>query len=31
MQSPLMDQAAFARDMEAAYRGMWKIWCEQRQ
>jgi predicted O-linked N-acetylglucosamine transferase (SPINDLY family) len=29
-QSPLMDQAAFARDMEAAYRSMWQIWCEQQ-
>jgi protein O-GlcNAc transferase len=31
VQSPLMDQAAFARDMEAAYRGMWQIWCERQQ
>jgi protein O-GlcNAc transferase len=30
MQSPLMDQAAFARDMEAAYRSMWQIWCERQ-
>jgi predicted O-linked N-acetylglucosamine transferase (SPINDLY family) len=26
--SPLMDGAKFARDMEAAYRNMWKAWCE---
>jgi len=25
--SPVMDYAAFARDMEAAYRGMWQRWC----
>jgi protein O-GlcNAc transferase len=29
IESPLMDQALFARDMEDAYRGMWKIWCAQ--
>ena len=28
--SPLMDQALSARDMADAYRGMWKIWCEQQ-
>ena len=28
--SPLMDQAFSARDMADAYRGMWKIWCEQQ-
>lgn len=27
--SPLMDETGFARKMEAAYRGMWKKWCEQ--
>jgi predicted O-linked N-acetylglucosamine transferase (SPINDLY family) len=27
--SPLMDAPAFARDMEAAYRAMWRTWCEQ--
>jgi protein O-GlcNAc transferase len=26
--SPLMDQAAFARNIEAAYRDMWRKWCE---
>jgi predicted O-linked N-acetylglucosamine transferase (SPINDLY family) len=26
--SPLMDKAAFARDMEDAYRGMWRRFCE---
>ena len=25
--SPLMDGAAFARDIEAAYRQMWRHWC----
>jgi len=25
--SPLMDEARFARDLEAAYRGMWRAWC----
>jgi predicted O-linked N-acetylglucosamine transferase (SPINDLY family) len=25
--SPLMDAERFARDMEAAYRGMWRKWC----
>jgi predicted O-linked N-acetylglucosamine transferase (SPINDLY family) len=27
--SPLMDAPAFARDIEAAYRTMWRTWCEQ--
>jgi len=26
-QSPLMDGAAFARNVEAAYRDMWRTWC----
>ncbi|MGD0462850.1 MAG: tetratricopeptide repeat protein [Tepidisphaeraceae bacterium] len=26
-QSPLMDHRRFARDMEAAYRQMWRQWC----
>ncbi|NIE69127.1 tetratricopeptide repeat protein [Burkholderia sp. Ax-1719] len=26
--SPLMDGARFARNMEAAYRSMWRDWCE---
>jgi protein O-GlcNAc transferase len=25
--SPLMDAPRFARNMEAAYRGMWRTWC----
>jgi protein O-GlcNAc transferase len=28
--SPLMDEARFARDLEAAYRGMWRAWCDGR-
>jgi predicted O-linked N-acetylglucosamine transferase (SPINDLY family) len=26
--SPLMDEPGFARDLEAAYRGIWRKWCE---
>ena len=26
-ESPLMDEVRFARDLEAAYRGMWRAWC----
>jgi len=26
--SPLMDETGFARGVEAAYRGVWKKWCE---
>jgi predicted O-linked N-acetylglucosamine transferase (SPINDLY family) len=29
-QSPLMDAKRFARDMESAYRLVWKKWCESR-
>jgi protein O-GlcNAc transferase len=25
--SPLLDHGQFARDMEGAYRGMWRTWC----
>jgi predicted O-linked N-acetylglucosamine transferase (SPINDLY family) len=25
--SPLMDEPAFARKVEAAYRSMWQAWC----
>ena len=28
--SRIMDFAAFARDIEAAYRAMWRKWCAQR-
>jgi protein O-GlcNAc transferase len=27
--SPLMDASRFARNVEAAYRGMWRRWCEE--
>ncbi len=30
-QSPLMDGARFARNMEVAYRQMWRTWCERKQ
>jgi len=26
--SPIMDEAAFVRDLESAYRTMWRAWCE---
>jgi predicted O-linked N-acetylglucosamine transferase (SPINDLY family) len=26
--SPLMDEQGFARDLEAAYRDIWRKWCE---
>jgi hypothetical protein len=26
----MMDFAAFARDLEAAYRGMWQAWCAKQ-
>ena len=29
--SPLMDAPRFARNVEAAYRGMWRTWCGQRR
>jgi predicted O-linked N-acetylglucosamine transferase (SPINDLY family) len=28
-QSPLMDAPGFARDIESAYRDMWREWCDQ--
>jgi predicted O-linked N-acetylglucosamine transferase (SPINDLY family) len=28
--SPIMDEAGFTRDLEAAYRRMWQKWCEGR-
>jgi predicted O-linked N-acetylglucosamine transferase (SPINDLY family) len=27
-QSPLMDEKGFVRDLETAYRGMWRAWCQ---
>jgi len=29
LDSPLMDGPSFARDIEAAYRQMWRTWCGQ--
>jgi predicted O-linked N-acetylglucosamine transferase (SPINDLY family) len=29
-QSRLMDATAYARDLEAAYRGLWTRWCARR-
>ena len=29
--SPYMDEAGFTRDLEAAYRDMWRIWCRKRR
>jgi Tfp pilus assembly protein PilF len=29
--APLMDEARFVRDMEDAYRGMWRAWCRERE
>ena len=28
--SPIMDRARFAADVEGAYRQMWRLWCESR-
>jgi len=30
LRSPLMDEKAFVRDLESAYRAMWRAWCERR-
>lgn len=30
-QSPLMDEKRFTRDLEAAYREMWREWCASRK
>jgi predicted O-linked N-acetylglucosamine transferase (SPINDLY family) len=29
--SPLMDTQAFARTLEAAYRGVWRDWCANQE
>jgi predicted O-linked N-acetylglucosamine transferase (SPINDLY family) len=29
-ESPLMDEAGFTRDLENAYRQMWREWCGAR-
>ncbi len=31
VRSPLMDQPAFARHIEHAYRGMWRKWCAEQK
>jgi protein O-GlcNAc transferase len=31
VKSPLMDQHAFARNIEHAYREMWKRWCDEQK
>jgi len=28
--SPFMDEAGFVRDLEEAYRNMWRTWCRTR-
>jgi len=28
--SPICDAPRFARNLEAAFRGMWRTWCEQQ-
>jgi predicted O-linked N-acetylglucosamine transferase (SPINDLY family) len=30
LRSPIMDEASFVRDLETAYRTMWRAWCEGR-
>ncbi|MGQ9369351.1 hypothetical protein ACUQ99_23610, partial [Azospirillum sp. A39] len=29
--SPLCDGAAFTRQLEAAFRGMWRAWCNSKE
>ena len=29
--SPLMDAAGFARNIESAFRSMWRQWCQGRR
>ena len=29
MASPLMDEEQFTRDLEQAYREMWRTWCKE--
>jgi predicted O-linked N-acetylglucosamine transferase (SPINDLY family) len=31
LRSPLMDAPQFARDVETAYRQMWRRWCDKNQ
>jgi predicted O-linked N-acetylglucosamine transferase (SPINDLY family) len=30
-QSPLMDAARFVRNIESAYRELWRRWCDERR
>ena len=29
--SPLMDEARFTRNLESAYRAMWRTWCAKQR